>query len=78
MVCRAERERRVVISGSRIREKAGESGVGNLALARGASLTIRGNRKYIGRMSKHLRKEHPSTRRRMSTRGLGKRRRKKR
>ena len=31
-------------------------------------LTITGNKKYITRMYKHLRKEHPSTRRRMKVR----------
>ena len=31
-------------------------------------LVIRGNKRYIDRMFKHLRKEHPSTRRRMKKR----------
>lgn len=34
-----------------------------------ARLTIRGNKKYIDRMFKHLKKEHPSTRRRMKCYG---------
>jgi len=33
-----------------------------------AQLVIKGNDKYIGRMFKHLKKEHPSTRRRMERR----------
>ena len=31
-------------------------------------LVIKGNKKYLERMFKHLRKEHPSTRRRMKLR----------
>ena len=31
-------------------------------------LTIKGKPKYIKRMEKHLKKEHPSTRRRMKVR----------
>ena len=30
-----------------------------------ARLVIRGNKKYIANLSKHLRKEHPSTKKRM-------------
>lgn len=32
-------------------------------------LVIKGNKKYVARMYAHLRKEHPSTRRRMKMRG---------
>lgn len=35
-----------------------------------ASLTIKGNEKYIKHMFKHLKKEHPSTRRRMKAKGI--------
>jgi len=30
-----------------------------------ARLSIRGNRTYVSRLSKHLKKEHPSTKKRM-------------
>lgn len=37
-----------------------------------ASLEIKGNKAYIKYLSKHLKKEHPSTRRRMEVEGLKK------
>ena len=35
-----------------------------------AKLVINGSKKYVKRMFIHLRKEHPSTRRRMKARGV--------
>ena len=37
-----------------------------------AQLTIKGNKKYIKYLSKHLKKEHPSTKKRMNVKGLKK------
>lgn len=37
-----------------------------------ATLTIKGNRKYIGYLSKHLKIEHPSTKKKMKVRGVKK------
>lgn len=37
-----------------------------------ATLTLRGKPKYIQHMFEHLKKEHPSTRRRMKARGIKK------
>lgn len=39
-----------------------------------AELEIKGSKKYISYLYKHLRKEHPSTRKRMKAEGIGKKR----
>ena len=43
-----------------------------------AELSIKGNKKYIRYLSNHLKKEHPSTKRRMEVEGLKKHHKKKR
>ena len=39
-----------------------------------AQLTIKGKKKYIKYLSEHLKKEHPSTKKRMSVKGINKKR----
>jgi len=39
-----------------------------------AELEIRGSKKYIKRLSEHLKVEHPSTRKRMRVEGVNKKR----